>query len=312
VEVSIAVFLFVLVSSLALMLYASRRNYQRRRERAASHRLGGSEISSPTDAEDTSRAQTRTAETAPGFIRWFEDSIAEADLPISAIRLITLMLVLFVAATALMSVWFHVVIAAACGLGLASLPLVALNLKKQRRLRAFAQQLPYVLDMLKSALESGHSLLRGLQMAANNSPEPMAGELRAVVEQVRVGMTLSMALTGMYRRIPMDELGFVAAAVRVQAEIGSSLAEILQHVSQSVRNRQRLSQQIRALTAQSRASAIIVSILPIIILVIFSVLKPDYTRPLFTNPLGIRLLQTAIVLDVMAFFAMRRIAKVDY
>jgi tight adherence protein B len=125
-------------------------------------------------------------------------------------------------------------------------------------------------------------------------------------------MTLSMALTGMYRRIPMEELGFVAAAVRVQTEIGSSLAEILQHVSQSVRNRQRLSQQIRALTAQSRASAIIVSILPVIILVIFSVLKPDYTRPLFTNPLGIRMLQTAIVLDVMAFFAMRRIAKVDY
>jgi tight adherence protein B len=294
------------------MLYASRRDYQRRRERAASYRLGGSEISSPADVEGASQAQPRAADAAPRMIRKLEDLIAEADVRISAIMLIALILGLFTAATALLAVWFGVVIAAGCDLGLASLPLVILNLKKRRRVRAFVQQLPYVLDMLKSALESGHSLLRGLQMAANNAPEPMAGELRIVVEQVRVGMTLSMALTGMYRRIPMEELGFVAAAVRVQTEIGSSLAEILQHVSQSVRNRQRLHLQIRTLTAQSRANAIIVSSLPVIILVAFSVFKPDYTRPLFTNPLGIRLLQMAIALDLIAFFAMRRIAKVDY
>jgi len=179
-------------------------------------------------------------------------------------------------------------------------------------MQALAEQLPYVLDLLKSALESGHSLLRGLQMAARNAPEPIASELRIVVEQVRVGMTLPMALAGMYRRVPMEELAFLVSSVTVQSEIGSSLAEILEHVSQSVRNRQRLRDQIRALTAQSRARAMIVTVLPFIVLAGLSLLRPDYARPLFTNPIGVRLLQTAIVLDVTAFLVMRRLTRVDY
>jgi tight adherence protein B len=140
----------------------------------------------------------------------------------------------------------------------------------------------------------------------------LASELRFIFDQVRVGLTLSLAIEGMYRRVPVEELGFLAAAVSVQAESGSSLAEILQHVAQSIRYRQRLEDQIRTLTSQSRTSAIIVSGLPVAVLAVFSLLRPEYAMILFTNPVGVKLLETATVLDLLGFAAMRRIARVDY
>lgn len=116
----------------------------------------------------------------------------------------------------------------------------------------------------------------------------------------------------MYQRSRVEELGFLVAAVRVQADVGSSLAEVFEHVSQGMRNRQRAEHQLRALTAQSRASAIIVTLLPFIVLVAFSLINPEYSRPLFHNHYGQRMLQTAVVLDVFAYLVMCRIARVDY
>jgi tight adherence protein B len=121
-----------------------------------------------------------------------------------------------------------------------------------------------------------------------------------------------LALEEMYNRAPVEELGFLVAAVRIQTDVGSNLAEIFQHVSEGMRNRQRAEQQLRALTAQSRASAIIVTLLPFIVLGAFSLIDPNYSRPLFHNAVGVKMLQTAIVLDVVAFFVMRRIARVNF
>ena len=116
----------------------------------------------------------------------------------------------------------------------------------------------------------------------------------------------------MYQRAPVEELGFLIAAVRVQTDVGNSLAEVFQHVSEGMRNRQRAQHQLRALTAQSRASAVIVTLLPFIVLVAFSLINPDYSRPLFHNEYGQKMLETAVVLDVIAYFVMRRIARVNY
>jgi tight adherence protein B len=199
-----------------------------------------------------------------------------------------------------------------CGAALALVPFLYLRVKRNRRLKTMGHQLPYVLDMLRSALQAGHNLLRGLQMASSNSPDPLATELRMIVDHVRVGMRLPIAFELMYRRVPVEELSFLAAAVSVQEETGSSLGEILERVSQSIRNRQRLRDQIQTVTAQSRLSSIIVAALPAVILGAFYLLRPDYVEVLFTNPTGNRLLEGAVVLDVIAFLIMQRIARVDF
>lgn len=311
-EFLVLVFLFVLFMALAVLSNAGARNQQRKREQMVNRRLTSPISLTPTVVSAPAPAAKAAYTSQTYVIRRIDRIISQAGLQLSPATLVGGMFALLVLGMGIAAMWFGLIIAALCGFALATAPLFVLNFLRVRRLRKFSQQLPYVLDLLKSSLESGHSIIRALQMAGQNMAEPTAAELVKVVEQVRVGMPLPIAIEGMYRRVPVEELGFLAAATRVQAEIGSSLAEILDHVGHSIRTRQRLEAQIHTLTAQSRTSALIVALLPVIILGAFTLLKPDYASPLFFDPLGIRLLETAIILNVVAFAAMRRIARVDY
>ncbi len=144
--------------------------------------------------------------------------------------------------------WFAFV----TGVVMATLPLLYIQFRKKRRLKAFATQLPFALDLIKSSLEAGHSLQRALQVLVSEFADPLGSEFRTVLEQNRIGLPLPRALEDMLKRIPEDDLRLLVVAVRVQTEVGSSLAQIVGRLSEIVRIRQRLRMQIRALTAQSR------------------------------------------------------------
>lgn len=204
--------------------------------------------------------------------------------------------------------WF----ALGTALVIGSLPLGYIQFMRKRRLKAFAAQLPYALDLIKSSLEAGHTLLRGLQVVVGEFADPLAAEFRSAIEQSRLGLPLPRALEEMLKRVPQDDLRLLVVAVRVQDEVGSSLALIIGRLSEIVRTRQRLLQQVKALTAQSKMSGIVVGFLPIIMLFAFSVIQPSYTHTLFYDPSGIKILKVAGVLDIMAFISIRKLLKVKY
>jgi tight adherence protein B len=208
--------------------------------------------------------------------------------------------------------WGDGAISIAMGTGFSCLPLFYVRLRRQRRLKAFAKQLPFALDLLKSSLEAGHTLMRGLQVVVAEFADPLASEFRSALEQSRLGLPLPRALEEMLKRVPQDDLRLLVVAVRVQSEVGSSLAIILGRLSEIVRTRQRLQQQIKALTAQSKMSGIVVGFLPIVMLAAFSVIQPSYTHTLFYEPSGIRILKVAAVLDILAFLSIRKLLKVKY
>src|SRR5271156_5472484 len=193
-----------------------------------------------------------------------------------------------------------------------SLPLVFIQWKKQRRLKAFGAQLPFALDLIKSSLEAGHSLQRALQVLVSEFADPLGSEFRTVLEQNRIGLPLPRALEDMLKRVPEDDLRLLVGAVRVQTEVGSSLAQIVGRLSEIVRTRQRLRMQIKALTAQSRLGGMIVGCLPIIVLCIFSLIQPGYTDQLFHDPTGQKILKFAIGSDVIAILTIRRLLRVNY
>jgi tight adherence protein B len=172
--------------------------------------------------------------------------------------------------------------------------------------------LPYALDLIKASLEAGHTLLRGLQVVVAEFPDPIGTEFRSAIEQSRLGFPLARALEEMLKRVPQDDLRLLVVAVRVQSEVGSSLAAIIGRLSEIVRTRQRLQQQIRALTAQSRMSGMLVGFLPIAMLGAFSIIQPSYTDTLFFDPTGQKILEAACVLDVLAFLSIRKLLKVKY
>ncbi len=204
--------------------------------------------------------------------------------------------------------WF----ALGSALVMGSLPLGYIQFRKKRRLKAFAAQLPFALDLIKSSLEAGHSLQRAMQVLVSEFADPLGGEFRTVLEQNRIGLPLPRALEDMLKRVPEDDLRLLAVAVRVQTEVGSSLAQIVGRLSEIVRTRQRLRMQIKALTAQSRMGGMVVGCLPIVVLTIFSLIQPGYTDQLFHDPTGQKILKFAVGADILALITIRRLLRVSY
>jgi tight adherence protein B len=202
--------------------------------------------------------------------------------------------------------------AAVLGAGLGMLPIVYIRFRRVRRMKAFIAQLPFALDLMKSSLEAGHSLNRGLQVVVQEFGDPLGGEFRTVLEQTRIGLPLPRALEDMLKRVPEEDLRLLVVAVKVQTEVGSSLALIIGRLAEIVRTRQRLRLQINALTAQGRLGGIIVALLPVVVLGMFSLINRQYADVLFFDPTGITLLKIAGGLDLAAFIVIRRLLRLDF
>jgi tight adherence protein B len=312
-ELAVPIIILTLMIVLGLMFYERSRRADVAGQETLRRRIVGS--SKPAEAEAQPAPQTTKPPQwelpyVSELLRPLERWLAQAGLEISAQQYILLMVLSGLAGLLLTALWLNVGIACFYSAGFAMLPALYVVVERKRRLVTFSQQLPYVADFLRSALRAGHPLARGLQMAAENAPKPIATELRLTIEQMRYGASLADALESMFKRVPEESLGFFVAAVRVQTQVGSSLAEILDHVAEAIRARQRLQQQLKTLTAQSRMSALIVGALPFIMLALFTLIRPQYMELLFYDPIGVKMLETAIILDVLAFFIMHRMVRI--
>ncbi len=247
------------------------------------------------------------------LLRTLEEMMWQAGLYMRVSEMVLIICLLFGAGFSLGELFLKgPLFALLLGAGFGALPIVYIRLRRTRRMKAFIAQLPFALDLIKSSLEAGHSLNRGLQVVVQEFADPLGGEFRTVLEQTRIGLPLPRALEDMLKRVPEEDLRLLVVAVKVQTEVGSSLAVIVGRLAEIVRTRQRLRLQIRALTAQSRLGGIIVALLPVVVLGMFSVMNRQYADTLFFDPTGIMLLKIAAVLDLAAFFVIRRLLRLDF
>jgi tight adherence protein B len=242
-----------------------------------------------------------------------ENNLRQADLYLSFSEVTLMMVLLFLCGEAVGNLIFEsALFAFGTGGVLAVLPLAYIQFGKLRRLKAFNRQLPFALDLLKSSLEAGHSLARGLQVLVHEFEAPLASEFRSALDLTRIGMPLVRALEEMWKRIPDPDLSLMITAVNVQSQAGSSLAPILGRLSELVRARQRLRLRVKTLTAQARLSGFIIGLLPVAVLFAFHIIRPSYVDVLFHDPTGQKILKTAIGLDFIALVIINRILKVEY
>ncbi|MEW5988919.1 MAG: type II secretion system F family protein, partial [Chloroflexota bacterium] len=150
-----------------------------------------------------------------------------------------------------------------------------------RRLRAFNGQLSDTLNLWVNSLRSGYSVLQGMEAIATELPPPVSKEFERVIQEVRLGLSLNQALSNMLRRVPSDDLDLVVTAVNIQREVGGNLAEILDIISYTIRERVRIKGEIRTLTAQGRFSGWVVSLLPIGLALLLYKINPTYMSGLF-------------------------------
>lgn len=247
------------------------------------------------------------------FLRNLEENMWQAGIYWRVSDVLLLIVLLFGAGWAGgEAFWADGYFATGSGIALAAVPVAYIRFARKRRLKNFGSQLPFALDLIKSSLEAGHSLQRALQVLVGEFADPLGGEFRTVLEQTRIGLPLARALEDLLKRVPEDDLKLLVVAVKVQTEVGSSLATIVGRLSEIVRLRQRLRLQIKALTAQSRMGGMVVGLLPILVLAAFSLIQPGYTDSLFYDPTGQTILKAAVGFDLMAILTIRRLLRVDY
>jgi tight adherence protein B len=178
------------------------------------------------------------------------------------------------------------------------------------RLNAFNKQLPDTISLLSNALRAGSSFLQSVELVSRESPPPMGPEMGRVVREVNLGLGMEEALANMVRRIKSDDLDLMVTAIGVQQQVGGNLAEVLDTIAFTIRERVRIKGEIRTLTAQGRYSGYIVAFLPVAIAVTLNFINPEFMRPLFTELIGQILLATGLIMMSIGFFAIRKITDI--
>ncbi len=191
-----------------------------------------------------------------------------------------------------------------------SVPLLYIRRRRRVRLGLYAAQLPDALDVLTRSLQAGQSFLHGIQAVAREMPDPSQKEFRITFEALRLGRSLREALQEHADRVENLDFNLLATALLIQREAGGNLTEILETTSRTIRERYKLMGQIQVLTAQNRLAAKIVGAMPVAIGVMIYVLKPDLIMVLFKEEIGRTLVSMAAVMQIMGYYAMKRIATI--
>ncbi len=196
---------------------------------------------------------------------------------------------------------------AAAGLGAAYLPVAFLRIRRMRRMAAFDKALPASIEMMSRALRAGHSMIAAISIVAEHAAEPAKTEFSEVFRKQNFGLPLRDALMVLLDRVPSQDLRLFVTGVLVQKETGGNLAEILDRIVSVIRERLKIQGEIRTHTAQGRLTGWILCLLPIGLLLILGIVNPGYSRPLTTDPLGIKLLYLGAALLALGAYLIKRI-----
>ena len=180
-----------------------------------------------------------------------------------------------------------------------------------RRMAKFEEQFPEAIDLIARALRAGHAFTTGLGMVADEVEEPVRTEFRLLHDRQNYGMPLPDALRSLAVRVPLLDARFFATAVLTQRESGGNLSEVLDGLSKLIRERFKLKREVRTLSAHGRITGWVLAALPIVLCAIMFVIAPAHIGLLFTDPLGVRMLVGASVLQVIGFIAMQRIVNIE-
>jgi tight adherence protein B len=191
------------------------------------------------------------------------------------------------------------------------LPAFVVQALKARRVHKIEDELEQMVSMVSNSLKAGFGLLQSLDQAAQQVSPPLSTELLRVIHETDVGATLEDALAALAERVESYDLDMMITAVLIQRTVGGNLAEVLDNVGYTIRERVRIQGEVNTLTAQKKLSGIIIGLLPVALVLLFFAASPDYMSVLFTHTAGRILLVIGAVLDLIGLLMIRRILAVE-
>ncbi len=247
-----------------------------------------------------------------GFAASLATDLARADLSLTVTEYMVLCLGLALAGFLIgyvigRNAAFSMLLGLVCALA----PQFYVGRRQASRLGTFNRQLPDVLERLIGSLRAGYGLSQAVEWVAKQMPNPAGGEFARVVREMQLGRSLAQALDSMVRRLDSDDLALIVTAIQIHYEVGGSLAEILETVSETIRERVRIQREIRVLTAQQRFSGYVLIALPIGLAILLYIMNPDYEGRLFEPGITLCIPIGAAIMMVFGYLIMRRIIQIE-
>ena len=245
--------------------------------------------------------------TGSGIGRW----LAQTGVPISVSGLTLASLGCAVAGVVVGAFAGHWVAPLAVGVLSGLIPLSVLRHRRAARLNGFEEHFPEALDLMSRAVRAGHAFSAALKMIGDEVEAPVGPEFRTTFEEQNFGLPLADALDHLSQRVPLLDVRFFVTAVLIQHETGGNLAEILDNLSEVVRERFKIRRQVRVHTAHGRMTGYVLLALPIFLIIALSFINPDHVRLLFQERMGQMLLLGAVVMQTVGFLWIRQVVKIE-
>ena len=234
---------------------------------------------------------------------------ANAKLPLGFFVLLTPVLAL----TAYV-ISFHVAknffLSVVVGILFGILPYLYLRVKKGKRMQKFESQIPEGLELIARALRAGHAFTSGMKLAADELGDPFGTEFKETIDEINFGTSISDALSNLVKRIDCPDLKFFVIAATIQRETGGNLAEIIENIARIIRERFKLYGKIKILSAESKISAVILSILPFVVMFALFFINPGYIKTLFSDPVGKTIATVAGIMMVIGILLIQKMARI--
>ena len=275
-----------------------------------------------TAAERAARAETTTttsltdtlnrALASRGVGANLATQLARANLKftVGEFMALTVILVIGFGAAAFILRRDLIITAIACLVGFFG-PWVYVALMRGRRLKAFNDQLSDTINLMVNGIRAGYSVMQAMEAVSEEMGPPISVEFGRVVREVQLGITLEQALDNMLRRITSDDLDMMITAIKVQREVGGNLAEVLDSISYTIRERVRIKGEIQALTSYGRGAGNLLSALPIILSVVIYLISPSFMGQLFEDPCGWIMIGISILGIIAGYLIIRKIVNID-
>lgn len=203
-------------------------------------------------------------------------------------------------------------IAALVGSLLMFSPYIYLRWRRSKKLLKFEEGFPEAIDLIARALRAGHAFTTGLGMVADEIPAPVGSEFKLLYDRQNFGMPLAEALRAFAERIPLLDARFFATAVLTQREAGGNLSEVLDNLARVVRERFKVKRQVRVVSAHARMTGAVLVALPPATALAITVVSPDNMKALVTDPIGIKLVIAALIMQVTGGLVVKKLTNLEY
>ena len=316
--ISTTIFLFFLFLTYALFLLVSRKSDARdlRLEQRVAEALRESDTGSLEAIQitrDDSIGGNPTINrllSSLDFVKRLDRMNKQADVQTTVSRLLGFSVVAGLMGALAASSVLTSIPAIALAIAAGSFPILHVAWKRKKRLQTFNAQLPDTLDLLSRSLAVGHAFSESLHQVASEMPDPIATEFRITFEEQKLGLSIKMALDRLTERIPLLDLRLCVTAMHIQRETGGNLAEILEKVSHTIRERYKIMEDFRTMTTASRLSGWILCALPFGIVFLLTVFNPEYMGVLIHDQRGHYVIAFAIVWQMFGMLLIRKFLSI--